>query len=195
MFYLVRHGEIQSNIDKVYAGWSDEALTDVGMRQAERAGEALKSKGIGALYCSPLKRTAQTAEIIGEAIGLVPVADGHFKEMKMGPWEGLSEDEIARRFAKEWRNWNTQPAVLRLEGRETLAELQERVLDGVRELATKEQGLTQRRKGAKRVAVVTHVAIIRVMLLYVEGRELNDYKKVPVVNGGIFEIGDELLSY
>ena len=50
-------------------------------------------------------------------------------------------------------------------------------------------------KGAKRVAVVTHVAIIRVMLLYVEGRDLNDYKKVPVVNGGIFEIGDELLSY
>ena len=139
-WYFVRHGEIQSNIDKVYAGWSDEALTDVGMRQAEEAGEALKGKGIGVLYCSPLKRAVQTAEIIGEAIGLVPIVDGHFKEMKMGPWEGLSEDEIQRRFSEEWRVWNTRPADLRLDGRESLRELQERVLEGIRRLRSEVRG-------------------------------------------------------
>ena len=32
----------------------------------------------------------------------------------------------------------------------------------------------------KRIVVVTHVAIIRMLLLYSEGRDLNEYKKVPV---------------
>ena len=50
LFYFVRHGEIQSNREKVYAGWSEEALTEKGILQAERAGFALKDKGIDALY-------------------------------------------------------------------------------------------------------------------------------------------------
>ena len=108
--YFVRHGEIESNIRKVYAGWNDEPLTKNGIRQAEKAGELLNDKGIDALYCSPLRRAVQTAEIIGEAIGEVPGPDAHFKEMGLGPWEGLSEDEVERCFPEEWRVWNTRPA-------------------------------------------------------------------------------------
>jgi broad specificity phosphatase PhoE len=37
--------------------------------------------------------------------------------------------------------------------------------------------------------VVTHVAIMRVMLLYSQGMDLNEYKKVPVPeNGEVFVI-------
>ena len=61
MLYLVRHGEIESNIKKVYAGWSEEGLTETGIRQAAEAGEILRGKGIEGLYCSPLKRAVQTA--------------------------------------------------------------------------------------------------------------------------------------
>jgi len=196
-FYFVRHGEIESNIRKVYAGWSEEPLTERGARQAEAAGEVLRGKGIDRLYCSPLRRAVQTAEIIGEAIGRVPVKDEHFKEMGLGLWEGLSENEIMERFPKEWRIWNSRPAELRLEGRETLEELQERVLAGVRRLSEKKEFLTQRHKGARSLidfengsksVVVTHVAIIRVMLLYSQGRDLNEYRKVAVENGELFEL-------
>lgn len=227
--YLVRHGEIQSNLDKVYAGWNEEPLTERGIRQAQRAGEALKEKEIDALYCSPLQRAVQTAQIMGEAIGKVPVTDDHFKEMRLGPWEGLSEDQIADAYPEEWRIWNERPADLVLEGRETLAELQERVLEGmwklgkrIEEIGKREEGERVRRsedsrhpsetpsgdsselfhpdetKGgrfhragaARKAVVVTHVAIIRVLKLYAEGRDLNEYKKVPVGNGEIFEIAD-----
>ena len=90
IFYLVRHGEIESNIKKVYAGWSEEPLTERGVRQAEKAGELLKDKGIDALYCSPLRRAVQTAEIIGGIIGKTPILVKNFKEMRLGLWEGLS---------------------------------------------------------------------------------------------------------
>lgn len=135
-FFFIRHGEIASNVRKVYAGWSEEPLTERGVRQAEKAGELLKGKGIDALYCSPLRRAVQTAEIIGKAVGKVPVKDAHFKEMGLGPWEGLSEDEVERRFPEEWGIWNTRPAELRLAGRETLAELQGRVLARMGDVAT-----------------------------------------------------------
>ena len=132
MWYFVRHGEIDSNLKKVYAGWSEEGLTEVGIQQAGMAGQALKRKGTGALYCSSLRRAVQTAEIIGKAINRKLVLDDHFREMKLGLWEGLSEDEIANAYSEEWRLWNTRPAELVLEGRETLRELQERVLEGIR---------------------------------------------------------------
>lgn len=44
------------------------------------------------------------------------------------------------------------------------------------------------------MVVVTHVAVIRVLLLYSQGRALNEYKKVPVGNGEVFRIADKLLS-
>lgn len=37
--------------------------------------------------------------------------------------------------------------------------------------------------------VVTHVAVIRAMLLWQEKKSLNFYKKIDVPNAGIFEIG------
>ena len=186
IWYFIRHGEIQSNVDKVYAGWSDEALTERGVCQAEKAGETLRGKGIDKIYCSPLRRAVQTAEIIGKAVGRVPIVDEHFKEMGMGPWEGLSEDEVEKKFPEEWRVWNAKPGELRLEGRETLGELQERVLEGVRRQRSEVGG---QRSG--KVVVVTHVAIIRVLKLHVEGRDLNEYKKVPVPgNGEVFRIND-----
>lgn len=182
IFYLVRHGEIESNIKKVYAGWSEEPLTENGVRQAEEAGKVLTGKGIGALYCSPLKRAFQTAEIIGGIIGKEPIPDDSFKEIKLGPWEGLSEGEVARRFPEEWKIWNTRPAELVLEGRETLRALQERVLAGIRKIQWEMDG-------DEHLLLVTHVAIIRVLMLYSEGRDLNEYKKVPVPgNGEVFVI-------
>jgi len=188
IWYFIRHGEIQSNVDKVYAGWSDEALTERGVCQAEKAGETLRGKGIDKIYCSPLRRAVQTAEIIGKAVGRVPIVDEHFKEMGMGPWEGLSEDEVEKKFPEEWRVWNAKPGELRLDGRETLGELQVRVLEGVRRQRSEVGG---QRSG--KIVVVTHVAIIRVLMLYSEGRDLNEYKQVPVPgNGEVFEIDPQI---
>lgn len=45
IFYLVRHGEIESNIRKVYVGWSEEALTEKGVLQAEEAVGGERGKG------------------------------------------------------------------------------------------------------------------------------------------------------
>ena len=175
-WYFVRHGEIESNIKKVYAGWSDEALTTKGIRQAKEAAEELSDLEIGSIYTSPLKRTVQTAEIIGGFLKKQPILEESFKELKLGKWEGRSEKEVQRDFPDEWQMWNTRPAELILEGRESLQELLERVLGGIVKISEREVDGS--------VLVVTHVAIIRVLMLYTQKKDLNLYKTVPVPGNG-----------
>lgn len=179
-WFLVRHGEIESNLNRVYAGWSEEELTPWGRRQAREAAELLAPQAIGSIYASPVTRAVQTAEIIGEVLKKSPGIDECFKELRLGIWQGKSEEEIFREFPEEWKIWNTKPVDLVLEGRETLGELQERVLRGIVGIKSKSDGSP--------ILVVTHVAIIRILLLHVQKKELNLYKTIHVPNGKIFEL-------
>ena len=181
----MRHGQIESNLREVYAGWNEEGLTHDGIQQAAKAGRELRGRGVTAIFSSPLKRAIQTAEIIGEALEKKPVPDESFKELRLGPWEGMSEGDISRGYSEEWKLWNTRPAELVLGGRETLDELLDRVLDGLARL--------WKRVGNTRIVVVTHVAIVRVLVLKCEKKSLNLYKTINVPNGKVFEIHPEEL--
>jgi broad specificity phosphatase PhoE len=177
-WYLVRHGEIDSNLKKIYAGRNGEGLTAHGRRQARMMAEKLLPLGINEIYCSPMVRTVETAEIIGGILGIRPILAEAFEELALGPWEGMSEAEVARNFPDEWLVWNTRPRELVLAGRETLGELLQRVLAGLESI--------QAQNGHRSVLVVTHVAIIRVLLLYWQARDLDLYKQILIPHGQIF---------
>jgi broad specificity phosphatase PhoE len=178
---LLRHGEIDANVRKVYAGRSDDPLNETGRSQALAVSQKLCDRNIRALYCSPLRRTMETAAIIGRRISLTPKAVDSFNELLMGPWAGLSEAEVAERYPEESAIWSARPAELRIPGRETLLELQQRALAGVQEI---QFGLPD----TASVAIVSHVAVIRVLILWAAGRNLNEYKKVLVQNATPIEI-------
>ncbi len=62
---LLRHGNSEWNQKNLFTGWVDVALSDQGVREAERAGELLTSSEIlpDVLHTSRLKRAIQTANI------------------------------------------------------------------------------------------------------------------------------------
>jgi len=70
--YLVRHGEIESNVQKIYAGISEESLNPNGERQVRFLSSHLEGKGISRIYTSPLTRPVETAEIFSQKLK-VPV--------------------------------------------------------------------------------------------------------------------------
>jgi len=186
-WYFLRHGQINSNLNHVYSGRSDEPLNKVGIEQAKRAAQLGALKSIDRVISSPLARAGQTATIIGSANGLKVKVNEAFNEMAFGPWEGLSEERIKQQYPLEWALWNSKPHKLILHGRETLEQLQTRVIHGMQHIEAEGMG--------SNILVVSHVAVIRVAILYAEGRPLSEYKTVAVDNCQLFpvQIGEQML--
>ncbi|MBK9019749.1 MAG: histidine phosphatase family protein [Sulfuritalea sp.] len=159
---------------KCIQGEAANPLNSNGRIQAEHAAGQLAGQPVVALFTSPLLRAVETANIVGKSLNLAPQVSPHFNELRMGPWEGLSEQQVESAYPDEFAVWNARPAELALEGRETLEELRARVLAGLVDVRD--------RHGASPVAIVSHVAVIRVLMLHAHGRPLNDYKKVAVPN-------------
>jgi 2,3-bisphosphoglycerate-dependent phosphoglycerate mutase len=86
--YLVRHGENTANLTKEFSHrLIDYSLTPKGILQAQQTAEFFKDKHIDAIYTSPLKRSFETAAIIGLALGLEPVVAEEFREVNVGQME------------------------------------------------------------------------------------------------------------
>lgn len=132
-----------------------------------------------------MRRSVQTAEIIGDFLKKAPFIKGDFKELRLGIWEGMSEEEVSKQFPEKWKIWNTRPAELVLDDRETPGELLQRVLAGMERIRAKLEGSA--------VLIATHVAIIRVLLLHTRKMDLKLYRTITVPNGKIFEIQNDLV--
>ena len=93
---LVRHGETDWNAEGRLQGQTDRPLTDFGRMQARRLAEELTDEELEAIYASDLARARETAEILGERLGLPVVLDADLREKDWGTWEGLTAVERDR---------------------------------------------------------------------------------------------------
>jgi len=66
--YLTRHGQDEDNALGILNGHRDKPLTEIGIRQAHNLAEIIKNNNIiiDKIYSSPLRRTKETAKIIGQ---------------------------------------------------------------------------------------------------------------------------------
>jgi broad specificity phosphatase PhoE len=135
---LVRHGETDWNADGRLQGHTDRPLSDFGRRQAQQLAAELEGDELEAIYSSDLTRARETAEIVGERLGLPVALDPDLREKDWGSWEGLTAVERDR---------------VEFVGESTEAH-QERMLRALRRIA-------ERHPGEGRVLVVTHGGSMR----------------------------------
>jgi len=67
--YFARHGESEANVQRIF--WNQPegyGLTDKGRAQAKALADALAGIQFAALYCSPVLRAVQTAQIVGRRL-------------------------------------------------------------------------------------------------------------------------------
>jgi broad specificity phosphatase PhoE len=93
---LVRHGETDWNADGRLQGQTDRPLSDFGRMQARRLAGALGDETLEAIYSSDLARARETAEIVGERLGLPVSLEPDLREKDWGTWEGLNAVERDR---------------------------------------------------------------------------------------------------
>lgn len=87
-FYLVRHGEVPSNVLNKHIGQREEDLTEKGRQQARDLAELLRNEPLDAIYHSPLRRAEQTAREIAEYhINTPRIPDERLMELLLGIFE------------------------------------------------------------------------------------------------------------
>lgn len=119
---LIRHGESTWNLENRFTGWTDVALTPLGVQQAEKAGALLKAEGFefDIAYSSVLKRAIQTLWRTLECMDRtwVPIVnDWRLNERHYGALQGLNKSETAKKFGDDqvlaWRrSYDTPPPAL-----------------------------------------------------------------------------------
>jgi len=153
---LIRHAESSWNALGRWQGHGDPPLSDRGRAQANALARELASETIDVLVSSDLRRAAETAAILGEARGLRPELNPRLRELDLGDWEGLTRDEIERKAGNALRRFDAGDLDVRPGGGENLREIEQRAFSIVAELVDAHPG--------RRLAVVTHLGVIRALL-------------------------------
>jgi len=125
--FLIRHGRSTWNADHRIQGQADPPLDGVGREQARRLAERLREDAPVVLYASPLRRARETAEIIGEALGVPVVPDERLKEYDVGAITGLTWAQIEERYPEVARRWGEASESLEIPGEEGDAPFRARV--------------------------------------------------------------------
>jgi len=183
LFYFIRHGETEWNAQGRWCGRTDVPLSDVGRRQAQLLARRLQPLPVEALYSSPLGRAMETAQIIGQAVGREPVADGRLVELNYGAWEGSTYEESKRTAPAVYAAWDADPASQAPPGGETGEQLIERVTPFLAEMA--------QRHPCGNVVVVSHKTVCRLVACHILGLPLSEYRqRIPMENAAlnIFEV-------
>ena len=199
---FVRHGESVWNEGRRFQGQSDPELSPRGQAQAARVAERLRGdidrragpgrRGgpLAALYTSPLRRAAATAEIIGRALGLAPRVEADLQEMALGEWEGQTPAEIRERWGDAYPRWQRDPVGNEPPGGEPMPGFGARVVAAV--------GRLRAAHGGEDLVIVSHGGAIRAYLCSILGLGLSGLFRFALENASLTEIlldglGDRLI--
>lgn len=221
---LVRHGESAWIAEGRFQGHGDPPLSEVGRRQAAAVGARLAAPARMpalplpeypplALWHSPLRRAAETAQAIHEARG----GDAPLRsletlmELGQGEWEGLTHDEVRARWPDELAAWREDPLHHHAPGGESLEEALARVRTA-RATILGEGDVTTADKGAGKAPaepvlgyertftgdsgpawtiVVAHDGVLRLMMLDLLDIDLAHFWSFPLALASVtvFDLG------
>jgi len=178
--FVVRHGATEWSGGRRFAGGRDIPLSENGRRQCEAVARALAESQAAAVWASPLERARVSAEILAKPHRLEVRLDEAFREMGFGQWEGLTREEVAARFPRDWQVWSASPTRLSAPGAEKLTAVAERVAAGLDAMRNEHDGQT--------VILVTHAIVVRLLVLAALGLGPDRLWTVEATPGGISEL-------
>lgn len=155
--YLVRHGQTEENIARIFQGHLPGTLTAEGIAQAKALHETLLDVPLDAIVSSDLRRCVDTARIAVGDRGLPWEQTALLREIDWGSWTGLAIKEVDLRHI---------PADAETE--KMLYERAERFLDYLK-----------RQYEGRRVLAVGHGLINRAVQAHILGVTLQHLRSVP----------------
>lgn len=169
---LLRHGETEWNTEGRWQGQAvNTLLSQRGREQAQIVARRLQGYPIQAIYSSDLIRAFETAQIVGQWLGLEPQPEIGLRESDVGAWTGKTWAEIKA-------GWPEQVAAMlagedvRRGGGESYGELRQR-------LAAAAERIVQRHPG-QTVLLVTHGAALRSLIVHALDASLDQMHRIAI---------------
>lgn len=138
----VRHGETAWNAALRIQGHTDIPLNERGRRQAARLARALAHEAVQAVYSSDLQRARDTARAYAAGAGLAVNDEPGLRERRFGHFEGLSFDQIERRWPEDALRWRRREADFAPGDGESLRDFHHRCVAACAALAARHRGQT-----------------------------------------------------
>lgn len=169
---MVRHGESQTNVRKVFTGQLNAPLTDGGRQQAKLMAQYLDAYKVDKIYASSLDRAVETAQAIALRQKCPVEKRDELMEIHSGLWQGLTFTEIAERYPQNYALWKENIGQATPEEGETCAQLYRRVTTFFESvLAGKEET----------VCLVCHATPIRMMESFIRAGSVDRAQEIPWV--------------
>jgi len=171
--YLARHGQTAYNLEGRFQGQLPVPLDQTGCTQAAELAERAAARGFASLWCSPLLRARETADIVAGRIGLVPHEDARFMETDAGDWTDRSFAEVHTQDPERFAGFVEGNPSFAFPGGESFEQQEVRVAAALDEVE----------RGALPALVVCHGMVIRAALSVRVGHWLPRGERVP--NGAL----------
>lgn len=172
--YLIRHGKSLANKKGVFAGRTEDHLIPEGRSQVEKLAKELKGRKIKKIYSSPVTRARESADIISSILQTPVIHNENLSDIRIPDWEGRFKKDLMKDKACGYHKWKDAPDQFFPHNGEGLRDLQKRASRFIINLFQQHTG--------EEIAVVTHLAVARCIVLTFSGRELSNYREIEISN-------------
>ena len=193
VLYLVRHGAIISVAGKSFIGQLEAPLSEEGVEQAWALRNWLEPVTFSRVLASDLSRSRRTAMIVAgcsaDRVDALPA----LREINLGEWEGITFDEIRRRFPEDYAARGRDMENWRPPGGESFSDCRARAQTALAEIVAASHG---------NVLLAGHAGVNRLILCSVLGIPVKNlhcigqnYGCVNVIEFGPERTRVQLLNY
>ena len=179
---LVRHGQSEWNAKNLFTGWKDPKLTDLGIKEAIKAGDLLETRNLkfDLMFTSDLFRAQETGRLILERMNqtdIQVIEDQSLNERNYGDLAGLNKDEAREKWGEEqvhiWRRSFDVPPP----GGESLKNTAERVLPyfEIKIMPKVKEGLN--------ILIAAHGNSLRALVMELEKISSEEIVKLEIATG------------
>jgi probable phosphoglycerate mutase len=173
---IARHGETDWNRSGILQGWFDVPINELGRQQAHVLADNLANSKFDAVWCSPLARARETAEIIASTLQLPPPnCHEGLKEKHFGAIQGIPKSELAELDPALLEQILRRNPAAEFVGGEGMDEFVDRVLAAFDDIGAHHPG--------ERVLVVTHGWVMDVVTRHITGHNRNTVLHLKPKNG------------
>jgi len=176
LIWLARHGETPYNAERRFQGQGAVPLSDRGREQASALAEEAARHEFASLWCSPLARARETADVVAARIGLEPIEEPRLMETDAGDWTDRSFAEVQASDPDRFAQFVAGDPTFAFPGGESFAAQQDRVCAALADI---------RAAGPGPALVVCHRNSMRLALERIRGRALG-LDEIP--NGALVEL-------